>query len=149
MILMSNKSEAAPVGERGTSSSSAKEIFAPQTRKTRPVLLRVRRAAARHRIASRLAQDGDLRIGALARQPELHPCEVVRLVGFHPMVFRIDLVGQVVDAFGRSGDVELLPFSRLMVVIAPSHRDPLQRGVALEVRAAATLLHENSLISVD
>src|SRR5712691_5908383 len=118
MILMSNKSEAVPVGERGTSSSSAKEIFAPQTRQAGPVLLRVRRAVARHRIASRLAQDGDLRIGALARQLELHPCEVVRLVCFHPMVFWIDFVGQVVDAFRRSGDVEFLPFRRLMVVIA-------------------------------
>src|SRR6266567_1842171 len=135
MILMSNK--------------SARKILAPQTRQTRPVLLRIRPAAARHRIANRLAQDGDLWIGALPRQPELHPCEVVRLVGFHPMVFRIDLVGQVVDAFGRSGDVELLSFSRLMVVIAPSYRDPLQRSIALEVRAAAALLHQNSLVSVD
>jgi len=29
---------------------------------------------------------------------------------FQPNVFRIDLMGQVVDAFGRSGDVELLTF---------------------------------------
>src|SRR5437867_627859 len=65
------------------------------------------------------------------------------------MVVRIDPVGQIIDAFGRPRNVEFLAFRRLMVVIAPSHRDSLQLGIAFEVRATAALLHEDGLVGVD
>jgi hypothetical protein len=39
----------------------------------------------------------------------------------NPMIFRIGSVGQEVNAFRRSGTADLLTFSRLMIVIAPSY----------------------------
>src|SRR5215218_1671978 len=58
-------------------------------------------------------------------------------------------MGQIVDARRCSGDVELLTFRGLVVIVAPSHRYALQFRVAFEVSTTAALLDEQRLVVVD
>src|SRR4029079_1137226 len=77
---------------------------------------------------------------------ELHPHEVVLLrriargCCFFPVLVRIGELGEVVVARVQPRDLELLEWSRLVILVGPSDREALQVTVALEVAPRHRLL---------